>query len=86
MRTYDNGYGFTVSFSAGDVERFMASYPGSCMVERSGYFTFSNSGDLEDHDLPCDDADGDDIMAFMHDCQTYGQSRIDALRKRKAKK
>ena len=50
MRTYDNGCGFTVTFSASDVHRFASRWPCCDLTARPGFFEFDNYGDLVDLD------------------------------------
>jgi len=81
MRTYDNGSGFTVSFSESDADEFNASWPCST-VNGPGWFAYDNNGDLTDCGGEADHGDGADWLAFSQDCQKYGEQRIGALRKR----
>lgn len=82
MRTHDNGAGFSVSFSRADANDFTDSWPCSTVCG-SGWFAFAENGDLVDcHPL---NGDGDDWLAFSHDCQRFGFARIDALRRRHAR-
>ena len=80
MRTYDNGSGFTVTFSAADVEDFASSWPCCGLEEQPGHFAFDDSGDLVD--LDGEQPDGGELSAFADDCKEYGQKRIKALRRR----
>ncbi len=82
MRTYDNGCGFTVTFSAADVDRFASRWPCCDLIERRGFFQFENNGDIAN--LDGDQPDGEALTVFSRDCQTYGAARIDALRKRRS--
>ena len=84
MKTYDNGSGFTVSYSEDDAERFSDSWPCST-VEELGSFTFENNGDLVGLTGTAERNDGDDWLAFSRDCQRYGETRIRALRRKHAR-
>ena len=81
MRYYDNGSGFTVSFTSADAEDLADFWPCST-VKGKGHFAFADNGDLVDMS-PVSDSDGPDWVAFSQDCHKWG------LRKRteaKAKK
>lgn len=80
MRTYDNGNGFTVSFSERDADEFAERWPRST-VEGRGSFSFKNSGDLVDGSTTSS-GDGADWAAFSRDCQRWGEKHIGALRRR----
>lgn len=72
MRYYDNGSGFTVSYSRIDADNFRASWPCSTVTGR-GSFSFEDNGDLVDASGTASTHDGADWAAFSHDCQEYGE-------------
>lgn len=81
MRTFDNGAGFTVSYSEADADEFADIWPGST-VSGAGSFGFANNGDLIDWTGSAHEYDGPDWLAFSQDCHNYGAARIEALRRR----
>lgn len=85
MRTYDNGSGFTVSYSDDDAANFAAQWPCST-VEGSGSFSFERNGDLIGATGTAEDHDGSDWLAFSQDCQQYGEKKIQRKRISQAKK
>jgi len=84
MRVYDNGCGFTVSFSETDADEFSCSWPCST-VNGPGWFAYDDNGDLTDCGGKADHGDGEDWWAFSNDCREYGAKRIGALRRRHAR-
>lgn len=80
MRTYDNGCFYTVSYSARDAENFSDQWPCST-VEGAGSFQYDKrTGDLVDATGSASRGDGNDWLAFSHDCQRYGQRRLGVLK------
>ena len=80
MRTYDNGCGFTVTFSVNDVHRFASRWPCCDLTARRGFFEFDNYGDLVD--LDGNQPDRYELLAFSRACQEHGERRINVQRTR----
>jgi hypothetical protein len=75
MQYHDDGRGgYTVSYDEQDTERFARRWPGST-VRGSGKFELASNGDLVGWDGdPAREGygDGEDWLAFSHECQMYG--------------
>jgi len=83
MRTYDNdGNGFTVTFSERDADEWAERWPGS-NVQGRGSFSFAENG-IVSVSGSAQAYGGDDWDAFMGDCREWGQTHIEALRRRHA--
>jgi hypothetical protein len=74
MRYYNNGAGYTVSYSARDAAAFAARWPCST-VRGHGAFAFLANGDLCDATGSATQGDGPDWLAFSADCQAYADTR-----------
>ncbi len=86
MKTYDNGRFFTVTFTADDAQAFSDNWPCST-VRGKGSFQFQKSnGDLVDTTGAARRGDGSDWLAFMQDCQQFGEKKMAAIAKAKARK
>jgi hypothetical protein len=71
MRYYNNGSGFTVSYTDSDADDFSYGWPGSS-VDGKGFFEFASNGDLVGCGGSASDLDGVDWSAFAEDCKNYG--------------
>lgn len=72
MKFFDNGAGFTVSFSRKDSADFARRWPCST-VRGSGSFAFDRRGNLVDVSGAAARGDGSDWVAFSQDCQRFGE-------------
>ncbi len=80
MRAYDNGCFYTVSYSALDAEEFSSKWPCSTVRGKGSFQYDKRNGDLVDATGSASRKDGDDWLAFSHDCQKYGQRRLGILK------